>query len=120
MEVAEAIIAFCTDPKLELEHSVYRGALDLGLVNRFVTAYLEESLLSEAEIYALPGMIRTIWLCACLDPPLEPPLRCASAPQALPEILTLAQWALAYASEIVEICLAAREATTARAPPFLD
>ena len=120
MEVAEAIIAFCTDPKLELEHIVYRGALELGLVNRFVTAYLEESLLSEAEIYALPDMIRTIWLCASLDPPLEPPLRCESAPQALPEILTLAQWALAHASEIVEICLAAREATTVRAPPFLD
>jgi hypothetical protein len=90
------------------------------LVNRFVTAYLEESLLSEAEIYALPDMIRTIWLCASLDPPLEPPLRCESAPQALPEILTLAQWALTHTSEIVEICLAAREATTARALPFMD
>ena len=90
------------------------------MVNRFVTAYLEDSLLSEAEIYALPEMIRTIWLCASLDPPLEPPLSCESAPQALPEILTLAQWALAHASEIVEICLAAREATMARALPFID
>jgi Ser/Thr protein kinase RdoA (MazF antagonist) len=120
MEVAEAIIAFCTDPKLELEHIVYRGALDLALVKRFVTGYLEESLLSEAEIYALPDMIRTIWLCASLDPPLEPPLSCESAPRALPEILTLARWALVHASEIVELCLAAREAITTKALPFLE
>jgi Ser/Thr protein kinase RdoA (MazF antagonist) len=120
MEVAEAIIAFCTDPKLELEHIVYRGALDLALVKRFVTGYLEESLLSEAEIYALPDIIRTIWLCASLDPPLEPPLSCESAPRALPEILTLARWALVHASEIVELCLAAREAITTKALPFLE
>jgi Ser/Thr protein kinase RdoA (MazF antagonist) len=120
MEVAEAIIAFCTDPGLELEHIVYRGALDLTLVNRFVTAYLEEALLSEAEIQALPDMIRTIWLCASLDPPLEPPLSRQAAPQALPEILTLADWALAHGSELVEVCLVAREAAAERLHSLSD
>lgn len=114
MEVAEAIIAFCTDPGLELEHIVYAGALDLEVVNRFVIAYMEEALLSEAEIQALPDMIRTIWLCASLDPPLKPPLSRKAAPQALPEILTLADWAVAHGSAINELCLAARAAPSGR------
>ena len=76
------------------------GGFGPGVVNRFVTAYLDEAYLyAEAEIRALPDMIRTIWLCASLDPPLEPPLSRRAAPQALPEILTLAEWALAHASE---------------------
>ena len=114
MEVAEAIIAFCTDPELELEHIVYRGALDLALVGRFLTHYLEEALLSEAEIDALPDMIRTIWLCASLDPPLESPLSRRAAPQSLPEILRLADWALAHSSALVEAGSAAREAQAGR------
>jgi homoserine kinase type II len=120
MEVAEAIIAFCTEPGLELKHIVYLGALDLEGVNRFMTAYLDEALLSEAEIHALPAMIRTIWLCASLDPPLEPPLSRKAAPLALPEILTLADWALAHASELLEVCLAAREAQAGRPHSLSD
>ena len=120
MEVAEAIIAFCTDPGLELEHIVYAGALDLEVVNRFVIAYMEEVLLSEAEIQALPDMIRTIWLCASLDPPLKPPLSRIAAPQALPEILTLADWAVAHGSAIVELCLAAPEVPTGRPHSLSD
>jgi homoserine kinase type II len=108
MEVAEAIIAFCTDPATMLEHIVYPGALDLEVVSRFVTAYLAVAPLSELEIRALPDMIRTIWLCASLDPPLEPPLSRSSAPKALPEILMLADWALEHGSELVAICLAAQ------------
>ena len=104
----------------ELSHIVYPGTLDLEEVNRFVTAYLDEAYLSQAEIRALPDMIRTIWLCASLDPPLEPPLSRQAAPQALPEVLTLTEWALANASGIVEICLAAREAPTAREHPLSD
>jgi Ser/Thr protein kinase RdoA (MazF antagonist) len=103
-----------------LEHIVYTGALDLEGVNRFMTAYLDEALLSEAEIHALPGMIRTIWLCASLDPPLEPPLSRKAAPLALPEILTLADWALAHASELLEVCLAAREAQAGRPHSLSD
>ena len=85
-----------------------------------MTAYQEEARLSEAEIRALPDMIRTIWLCASLDPPLEPPLNRNAAPQALPEILTLAEWSLAYDSRIVEVCLAAREATAEGEHPFSE
>jgi Ser/Thr protein kinase RdoA (MazF antagonist) len=107
MEVAEAIIAFCTDPGLGLKHIVYPGALDLDVANRFMTAYLQQVPLAEVEIRALPDMIRTIWLCAALDPPLEPPLSREAAPQALPEILALANWAVAHGGELVEVCLAA-------------
>jgi Ser/Thr protein kinase RdoA (MazF antagonist) len=93
---------------------LYRGALDLTLFDRFVTAFQEEALLSEAGIHALPDMIRTIWLCASLDPPLEPAPSRLAAPQALPEILILADWALAHGPALVENRLAAQEAQAGR------
>jgi hypothetical protein len=120
MEVAEAIIAFCTYASEDSRHIVYPGALDLKEVNRFLAAYLDEAYLSQAEVRALPDMIRTIWLCASLDPPLEPPLSRQTAPQALPEVLTLAEWAVANASRIVEICFAVREPIAAREHPSSD
>jgi homoserine kinase type II len=108
MEVAEATIAFCTDPGLGLQHIVYPGVLDLELVNGFLNAYQATVPLSEAEIAALPCMVRTIWLCASLDPPLEPALSLEAAPRALPEILALADWAAANEAELVRICVATR------------
>ena len=108
VEVAEAMIAFCTDPGLGLKQIVYPGVLDLELARSFLTAYQETVPLSEAEIVALPCMIRTIWLCASLDPPLEPALSLEAAPRALPEILALADWATANESELVRICVATR------------
>jgi homoserine kinase type II len=108
MEVAEAVIAFCTSPGLGLKHIVYQGVLDLELVMGFLAAYQREAPLSETEIQAFPEMIRTIWLCAALDPPLEPHLSLEAAPGALPEILALADWAAEAREELVEICLAAR------------
>lgn len=107
MEVAEAVIAFCTDPGLQLRHIVYSGALDLERVRTFLAAYQEEAPLSEMEIRALPDLIRTIWLCASLDPPLEPPLSLENAPDALPELLTLADWAVANQRKLVEVGLSA-------------
>jgi homoserine kinase type II len=108
MEVAEALIAFCTDPELQLKHIVYSGALDLERVSSFLTAYQEEASLSEAEIRALPDLVRSIWLCAALDPPLEPQLSLQDAPNALPEILALAQWVVANQTNLVEACLPGR------------
>lgn len=113
MEVAESIIAFCTDPGWELLHIVYPGALDLEAVDRFVTAYQAVAPMSEAEVRALPDMIRTIWLCASLEPPLEPPLSRGPASLALPELLALAKWAQQHASELVAICTSAAQQGTA-------
>jgi Ser/Thr protein kinase RdoA (MazF antagonist) len=107
MEVAEAVIAFCTDPGLGLRQIVYPGVLDLNLVKTFLGAYQGATPLSKAEILALPDMIRTIWLCASLDPPLEPPLSFEAAPRALPEILMLADWAVENRQELVSACRAA-------------
>ena len=36
----------------------------------FLSAYQEVVPLAWSEIQALPDLIRTIWLCAALDPPL--------------------------------------------------
>jgi Ser/Thr protein kinase RdoA (MazF antagonist) len=108
MEVAEAMIYFCTDPEPNFKHIVYTGRLDLKLIQRFVSAYMEETILLEKEIVILPHMIRTIWLCASLDPPLEPPVRTEDAPQALSEMLCLVEWGRTQASAIIEVCLDAR------------
>ena len=102
MEVAEALLAFATERCRRFESIVYRGVLELDVAHQFLAAYAETAELSEAEIQALPHLIRTIWLCASLDPPLEPLLSLERAPQALPEILALAGWARAHAADIVE------------------
>lgn len=108
MEVAEAIIAFATQRSGGLHHIVYPGVLDLDAVHRFLAAYTESASLSKAEIHALPDLIRTIWLCASIDPPLEPLLSLDAAPRALPEILSLSGWAQGRAADIVHIGLAAQ------------
>ncbi|UCC64817.1 MAG: phosphotransferase [Anaerolineae bacterium] len=102
MEVAEALLAFTTERCRRFESIVYRGLLDLDVAHQFLAAYAETTELSEGEIRALPHLIRTIWLCASLDPPLETLLSPEQAPQAMPEILALAGWARAHAADIVE------------------
>ena len=107
-ELAEAVIYFAAERPGRLQHVVYPGVLDLDAVWRFLVAYVQRIGLHESEVRALPHVIRTIWLCASLDPPLRPPLSPEEAPQALPEVLALADWAEARAADIVEIGLAVR------------
>jgi homoserine kinase type II len=111
VELAEALIYFTTERPGHLKHIVYSGTLDLGVVRQFLAAYTDMVSLSKPEIYSLPHWIRTIWLCASLDPPLEPPMSFEAAPQAAPEVLALANWAQAHTSDIVEIGLAAQKNT---------
>ncbi len=107
MELAEALIYFTAECSGEFQHIVYPGVLDLDGVCQFLGAYCEKARPSEAEIRALPHMVRTIWLCASLAPPLEPPMSFEAAAQALPEVLALAGWGEVHAPDIVEIGLAA-------------
>jgi homoserine kinase type II len=109
VELAEALIYFTTERSGHLRHIVYSGTLDLGAVHQFLAAYTDIVSLSESEIYALPHLIRTIWLCASLNPPLEPLMSLDAAHQAVPEVLALAGWAQTHASDIVEIGLAAQK-----------
>jgi homoserine kinase type II len=109
IELAEALIYFTTERPGHLKQIVYSGTLDLGAVHQFLAAYTDTLSLSEPEIHALPHWIRTIWLCASLDPPLEPLMSPEAAPQSAPEVLALAGWAQAHASDIVEIGLAAQK-----------
>jgi homoserine kinase type II len=103
MELAEALIFFTTERSKRLDHIVYSGFLDLKEVRRFIEIYSATTPMTTAEIQALPHLIRTIWLCAALDPPLQPLLSIDRAPQALPEVLILADWARAHADDIVGI-----------------
>jgi Ser/Thr protein kinase RdoA (MazF antagonist) len=109
LEVAEALLFFAREPEKRLEHIVYSGALDLGSVERFLAAYGGVIRLSDAEIRALPHFMRVIWMCAALDPPLEPRPSVEDAAQVLPEVLYLANWAQSHRSEIQEIGYAFRK-----------
>jgi homoserine kinase type II len=115
-ELAEAVIYFCTERSRRLQQIVYSGVLDLERLRRFLGAYKNAgaSRLFESEIRGLPHLIRVIWLCASLDPPLGPALSLETAPRALPEVLTLADWAQSHAEEIVQIGLACAASSNAR------
>jgi Ser/Thr protein kinase RdoA (MazF antagonist) len=91
-----------------LKHIVYSGAVDLSLVERFLTAYSSVTYLSDAEIGALPHFMRVIWMCAALDPPLQARPSAEAAQHVLPEVLYLADWAQAHVREITAIGFAAR------------
>jgi Ser/Thr protein kinase RdoA (MazF antagonist) len=103
LELAEALIYFARERKRRFKHVVYPGVLDLGLMERFLEDYAQVVDLTAAEVRALPHFIRTIWLCASLDPPLHAHLKAEEAPQAVPEVLALADWAMAHSAEIVEM-----------------
>jgi len=100
MELAEALIYFSTERPGRLKHIVYAGVLNLEVVHGFLAAYTDTTPLSGSEAHALPHLIRAIWLCASLDPPLEPLMRLEAAPQALPEVLRLATWAQEHALDM--------------------
>jgi Ser/Thr protein kinase RdoA (MazF antagonist) len=108
MEVAEALIYFAREAEERLEHIVYSGALDLGAVERFLAAYGTEVWLSDAELEVLPHLVRAIWMCAALDPPLAPRPDVKAALDVLPEVLYLADWAKLHAAEFTEIGFAVR------------
>jgi homoserine kinase type II len=108
MELAEALIYFAKEHTVRLRHIVYSGVLDLDAVRQFLAVYHGTTRLLEAEIRALPYFIGVIWLSASLDPPLEPALSLADAPQALPEILLLANWIRSHAADIIDIGFTAR------------
>jgi Ser/Thr protein kinase RdoA (MazF antagonist) len=108
LEVAEALIYFAREPAKRLKHVVYPGALDLDAVQHFLSEYCSVARLSDAELCALPEFVRTIWMCAALDPPLRPRPGVRAAPLVLPEVLYLADWAQAHRAELQEIGFSVR------------
>jgi homoserine kinase type II len=108
-EVAEAVIYFAQERAARFQQIVYSAVLDLGAMRRFLSAYADIVRLSPAEIQALPHLIRTIWLCSSLDPPLHPRLRLDTSMEPLHEVLALADWAEAHTPDMVrtafEACL---------------
>jgi Ser/Thr protein kinase RdoA (MazF antagonist) len=108
LELAEALIFFAREPQERLQRIVYSGALDLEAVGRFLTAYGRVIRLSKAEILALPHLVRLIWMCAALDPPLCPRPSATEAGQVVNEVLYLADWAQAHKAQMQEIGFSVR------------
>ncbi|TFG69873.1 MAG: hypothetical protein E4H27_06680 [Anaerolineales bacterium] len=102
-EITEALIYFAREQPGHYQHIVYPGALDLQTTHLFLAAYGEINILTDEEIQALPYLIRTIWLCASLKPPLKPRLRLEKDQDALLELLDLADWAQNYTQDIIHI-----------------
>jgi Ser/Thr protein kinase RdoA (MazF antagonist) len=99
-ELAEALIYFARERGQRFHHIVYSNVLNLSTMETFLKAYGAYVHLTQEEANALPHLIRTVWLCASLAPPLGPELDAQRALQALPEALTLANWAKQNASNV--------------------
>jgi Ser/Thr protein kinase RdoA (MazF antagonist) len=113
IELAEALIYFAREPGQRFQHIVYSNLLNLDAAHMFVNAYGERVRLSQTEATALPHFIRTVWLCASLAPPLGPEMDAQRAIQALPEVLTLANWAKENAPSISLLVLGSQACDTA-------
>ena len=103
LEIAEAMIYFARERSQRFKHIVYGGAMELDVAGRFLAAYKGVIGLAAKELEALPYLIRTIWMCAALDPPLLPRLRLDRDECALSEALVLANWARAHAGDIEQM-----------------
>ena len=101
IEVAEALIYFARLRPRRLRHIVYENVLDLDCVSQFLAAYQREASLEEDEREALPHLVRLIWVCAALDPPLCPRMAAKDVPRALPELLMLADWAVTHTGDLI-------------------
>jgi Ser/Thr protein kinase RdoA (MazF antagonist) len=92
-ELAEALIYFARERQGRFQHIVYSDVLDFGSTEAFLNAYSPFIHLTGQEAEAFPHLLRTVWLCASLAPPLEPEMDADLALQTLPEVLALARWA---------------------------
>jgi homoserine kinase type II len=108
VELAEALIYFASPRPGHLRYLVYPGCLRRELFTLFLQGYGRVITLGEEEVRALPDIIGCIWLQVSLQRLAEKGERPAQAQEALQEVLTLGDWAIANAEWLVEV---ARSAT---------
>jgi len=102
-EVAEALIYFASPRSSHLKHVVYPGFLEWQPLSRFLESYSQSRPLEEREIHALPDFVEAVWLSMSLLRLWERGLDPAHSNEALEEVVSLAEWAKANASRMVEV-----------------
>ncbi len=108
-ELAEALIYFASPRPGHMKHLVYPGFLVWEPFTRFVQGYACVIRLGENEARALPDYVWCIWFSVSLRRLLErAPRRPPEAVAALQEVLALANWARANASQMFEVACQAR------------
>ncbi len=102
VELAEALIYFASPRPGHLKHLVYPGFLVWDPFVHFLKHYALIANLEDAELRAIPDYVRCIWLQMSVLRLLERSTRPSEIPEALQEVLALADWAKANTPGMIE------------------
>jgi homoserine kinase type II len=110
-ELSEALIYFASPRASQMQHIVYPGFLEWGPLSSFLESYGETCALAGDEVRAIPDFVSAIWLSWSLRRLCEGGIQPNRAFEALQEVASLLDWALANAEQMVD---AARSAVRHR------
>ena len=106
-ELAEALIYFASPRPGYMKRIVYPGVLNWEPFSLFLESYCQLQSLDANEIQALPDYVEGIWLSMSLRRLWERESHPDHGVEALGEVLSLADWAKANASQMIEAACAA-------------
>ena len=101
-ELSEALIYFASPRASQMQHIVYPGFLEWGPLSSFLESYGETCPLAEIEVRAIPDFVSAIWLSWSLRRLGEGEIQPDRAFEALQEVASLLDWALANAEQMIE------------------
>jgi homoserine kinase type II len=101
-ELSEALIYFASPRASQMQHIVYPGFLEWGPLSGFLECYSESCALTEDEVRAIPDFVSAIWISWSLRRLHERGIQPESAFEALQEVASLADWALANAEQMID------------------
>jgi homoserine kinase type II len=110
-ELSEALIYFASPRASQMKHIVYPGFLRWGPLSNFLESYGDTCALAEDEVRAIPDLVSAIWLSWSLRRLAEGEIQPDGAFEALQEVFSLVDWALANAEQMID---AARSAVLRR------
>jgi homoserine kinase type II len=113
-ELSEAVIYFASPRASQMQHIVYPGFLEWGALYSFLKGYSETCVLTEQEVRAIPDFVSAIWLSWSLRRLCEGGIQPNRAFEALQEVASLVDWALANAEQMID---AARSAQSVAPTP---
>jgi Ser/Thr protein kinase RdoA (MazF antagonist) len=102
-ELSEALIYFASPRASQMRHVVYPGFLEWRPLSCFLERYGETCALTGDEIRAIPDFVGAIWLSWSLRRLYEGGIQPDSAFEALQEVASLADWAVANAEQMIDV-----------------
>jgi homoserine kinase type II len=101
-ELAEALVYFASPQTGQTQHIVYPGFLEWGPLSGFLESYGETCVLTDEEVRAIPDFVSAIWLSWSLRRLYEGGIQPDTAFEALQEVASLVDWALANAEQMID------------------